>query len=113
MCFSVRKLIEAADQYRRRLCFPNCARLRRKLAHRQRRPLEFTLSPGLFLLSSIYARLRFRHVELNQVPVDRGGSHIKFLVMQWSQQHVQISRCLCPSLVCSGSLPSAIQLRWL
>ena len=33
--------------------------------------------------------------------------------MQWSQQHNQISRCLCPSLVCSGSLPSALQLRWL
>ncbi|CAB1429350.1 unnamed protein product [Pleuronectes platessa] len=46
-------------------------------------------------------------------PVDRGGSHIKFLVMQWSQRHIQISRCLCPSLVCSGSLPSALQLRWL
>ncbi|TDH06659.1 hypothetical protein EPR50_G00115650 [Perca flavescens] len=46
-------------------------------------------------------------------PVNRGGSHIKFLVMQWSQRHIQISRCLCPSLVCSGSLPSALQLRWL
>lgn len=34
-------------------------------------------------------------------------------VMQWSQRHIQISRCLCPSLVCSGSLPSALQLRWL
>lgn len=34
-------------------------------------------------------------------------------VMQWSQQHIQISRCLCPSLVCPGSLPSALQLRWL
>lgn len=33
--------------------------------------------------------------------------------MQWSQRHIQISRCLCPSLVCSGSLPSALQLRWL
>lgn len=33
--------------------------------------------------------------------------------MQWSQRHIQISRCLSPSLVCSGSLPSALQLRWL
>lgn len=32
--------------------------------------------------------------------------------MKWSQQHTQISS-LCPSLVCSGSLPSALQLRWL
>lgn len=32
--------------------------------------------------------------------------------MQWSQQHTQISS-LCPSLVYSGSLPSALQLRWL
>lgn len=32
--------------------------------------------------------------------------------MQWSQRHTQISS-LCPSLVCSGSLPSALQLRWL
>lgn len=34
-------------------------------------------------------------------------------VMQWSLRHTQTSRCLCPSLACSASLPAAPQLRWL